>query len=220
MTTLLLLAAAALASTTSPGLLWPGASPIEANHGSAGGYVAPVVVPDTIAGAVGARVVYAPTDRFALQFDGALLGSGSGAAPGMGVGARYLVANGEYFRFALTAEVAGLTSGDTTLGGGMAGIAMEAGSRTVWFDASSPILGLAASPDDAKAYALYPMLLSEMGVNVRIAEHHVLRAGNASLLPTLSYSYEAERWFLRGDVTALLAFAEIPAVKLTAGARF
>ncbi len=217
MTSLLVLSAAAFATSTSPGVLWPGASPIEANHGSAGAYVAPV--PDADLGAIGARVVYAPTDRFALQFDGALLGSVDAANPGLAIGGRYLLVQKDHFRLAGTAEVGGLAVDDGVLSVAMAGLALEAGSRTVWFDASVPLVAVTSGYGETIGWGVYPIVASELGLDIRIATRHTLRLGSASFLPVISYAYEADRWFARGDVSGIPDM-ETPAFKLTAGARF
>ncbi len=217
---LLLLASAALANTTSTGLFWPGASPIAANHGEAGGYVAPAFgTGTTAAGAVGGRVVYAPTDRVAFQVDAALAGSTDAPHPGLAAGARYLLVNSEHFRFAATAEAAGLDVAGELYTGAMAGLAVEAGGHGVWFDASTPWVAVTSGQGQVTAYGVYPLITSELGLNVRINEHYWLRFGTASIFLVISYAYEADFYYLRADLTGLVG-VDIPVLKLGAGTRF
>lgn len=200
------------ADEISSGDVFPGASDAASGTGSVGGNVTAITSNGGLVGGVlGVDASWAPTDRLGLRVvahgiaapgDGEVVGVGAGV-----VGARYLVVDTAHFRLAPWAGVA-VAGADNTEGAVIpgVGVSMEAGGKNVWFDASLPVVAVMPNAVDAGVTVVAPtfsVVMMELGVNGRIAEHHSLRLGLESLSVNARYRYEADAWYVGAEASAV-----------------
>lgn len=224
-----LLVSLASANEISAGYVFPGAAAADKGSMSVGASGGVLTTSSEGVSVVTLDAALAPTDRLGLRanFLGAGQGSPLSGVSGATLGARYLVVDKEKFRFAPFGAVAvGSVAGSDTLGGFAAGVALEAGGNTVWFDCAVPVLAGLVTPDgyadDNVTMVGFPLTAagSELGVNWKVGEHHRLRAGLVSVAPMLSYRYEATHWYV-GATAGGIAVPEAPGgLSIEAGARF
>lgn len=128
-------------------------------------------------------------------------------------GARFLAVDTPKFRLAPTLVLAGFGSASSTGGRGsglmvMAGLAIEGGWDKVRLDLSTSLLGATrAVPDffDGPLLWIPPnaLVFSEAGVSFPIGEHHALRLGMLSTVPSVRWRYDADRFYIDAGVASL-----------------
>lgn len=219
----ILLLSVAAASEGFAGLVLPNASPMEAGDGFAGAHAYVHRDPFSWAGGGGIEAVVAPHDRVALSMRALVVPDEWPIVLGL-VGARYLAVEGDRFRLAPWVGLGGLVQyeagnfWDGPEGGGLAvgGLALEAGGPRLRFDLSSPLLGVPlgwlAGPaqKDSGGGEYWPYVAlnlfvwvaaTELGVTWRAAEHHEVRLGMESVVPTLAWRYLGEHVYLQLTAT-------------------
>lgn len=226
---LLFVASVAFANEVAAGLVLPGAARADAGSVNAG--VSAGTLVDVGVNFVSIDAGFAPTDRLGLRASVLTAGEGDPTSGLLGgtLGVRYLVVDGPRFRLAPFAAGAVGTAGEGvtgTLVGWTAGVAFEAGGEHVWFDAAVPLVaGLAVPPgngDESHAVVSIPytILGSEVGVTVAVAEDHRVRAGLASIMPTLSYRYAGSPVYAGATVGGLVLPELTVAAAVEVGARW
>lgn len=210
------LIASASANDTSSANLLPGARSAEAGSGSMGLSASGVLAGGAVLPLIGIDATWAPSDRFAVSLTGAGHAGGEGAALGaLGLGfasARYMLVDKPALRFApfFTVAFAGGAESSGWAEGLVLptlGASIEAGNENIWFDASVPLLtvvppGAFGNETTVVAPVIQAFFTSELGVNGRVAERHVLRLGLESLAVNARYRYESDRWYVGGSITA------------------
>lgn len=217
----LLLLCAALAADRQPSLVLPGAASIpartgETSWGVAGGYW----VSDELQGELGPIVtgLWGVNDKIALS--GGLGFSVLNPSAWPVVGARYLIVTGERFNVAPFAVIVGryrVKPADFYTLSAL-GVALEGGWERVRLDASVPLVGYTTGSNYPRGSTGLPgnylLLTLEAGASFTINEHHALRLGVMSVLPTLSWRYDAPTWFLESSVSSI---GEISVMQARAG---
>ncbi len=204
---LFVLSSLSVASTGSPGFLLPGAADLGAGHGYIGGGVAGVVpVSDLEQPVVGPRMdaEIGVTDRLALRA-GMAYWSDVFLVPSLT--ARYQVLDRDGLNLAPwvgSIAFAGVDYNNDGLLFGL-GFAAEGGWERVRLDGSLTLLGLGLfSEAPSMARALIPppwsLAVSELGVSALFGDHHRLRGGMTSFVPSLGYRYDGERLYAALDL--------------------
>ncbi|MFZ5478633.1 MAG: hypothetical protein ACOZNI_17815 [Myxococcota bacterium] len=196
---------AAFAGEGFSGLALPDATAMEAGAGHVGaaalGYA--VVGWDAEAGVLPAwRAAVAPTDRLAITSVGAADLRGAAGT----LGARYVVLDTPGLRVAPWLGAAAI-GGATVSGVAVAGVAMDAGWERVRFDVSLPLTGLAvgeAGVDASDATTGYWLGAIEAGATFRLGERNELRVGHTSAMPTVSWRYLGERFYVDASAGTIL----------------
>lgn len=232
-----LLATIALADD-SPGLLLPGAAPMEAGSKELGGEVIGLGLVGFFADGVGVlpaatgQLTVAPTDRLAVRMRAGGLANPDVYAFGT-LEARYLMADADGFRFAPWAVVAAVSE----VGGvGLLGAALEVGGEKVVFDLNVPLAGAAlaytyvyeeqeagamvSDPEqrlDLGGAVLTPAAATQAGVRWRVGQKDAVRVGLTSLVPTVSWRHDEARWYVDASVASL---GVVTGARVGVGAKF
>lgn len=206
----LLASLAALAADRQPSIVLPGAAPLaertgETSWGVAGGYLAS----DTLTGELGPQVtgLWGMTDKIAIS--GGLAVSILSPSVWPELGARYLIYSSEQLSIAPFAVLVGryrIKPADLYTLSAL-GVAFEGGWERVRLDASVPLVGYTTGSNYPRGSTGLPgsylLLTLEAGVSVALNERHSLRLGVLSVLPTVSWRYDAPAWFLESSVSSL-----------------
>ena len=207
---ILLLLCAALAADRQPSLVLPGAVPLpartgETSWGLAGGYVAG----DLDQGDLGPIVtgLWGVGDKIALS--GGLGFSVLAPAAWPVIGARYVIVANERLNIAPFAVIVGryrVKPADFYTLSAL-GVAVEGGWERVRLDASVPLVGYTTGSNYPRGSTGLPgsylLLTLEAGASVTVTDRHSLRLGVMSVLPTLSWRYDADAWFLESSVSSV-----------------
>ena len=199
---LVLLTSSASAAPGQASWVYPGAQELDAGHGWAAGagFVLPAVGVGT-----GVLGMVAATDTLAFQVGvlGAWDTYGDGASA-MALAGRWVALDERPVRLGIMGGVARVEQYDDTLGLAMTGVVLEAGGEHFFFDASIPFTMTEQVNDEAVTVVL-PFQAAEtvpaFGFSHRFDEHHRLRLGG--LVPTLTYQYASERFFLDVGVVVI-----------------
>jgi hypothetical protein len=208
----------AWAGDPTPALVHMSATPVEAGDGelSLDGFVT------TPASYGGVSVLFAPADRVALRGQLFATECEDCEVPGQRsqLGVAWDLTTGDTFNFAPTLQVSAGTSvqdmgwdieiwedssaressSEIVL---MPGLALEGGSKHLRYDLSASLPVWLMRPGEA--YTQEELLLAwagEAGLTARLGkeEHHALRLGTTSILPSVSYRYEGGPFFVEAGV--------------------
>jgi hypothetical protein len=209
----MLMAAVAAAGDASPGLVMPGAAPMDAGTVEVGATGA-AFISFVGYGAMGfgLEAAAAPTD--ALAVSGLMLMETSYTTPhGAAASARYRFGS-ERFGVAPTVSVLGAT--DPVGSFVVAGVAFDGGDDRVRGDLTLTPVTYSLTNDDV-AWFPAPLVLTEAGISMFVSEHDRVRIGLAASMPAVSLRHEQSSIYV--DVAlATLGFYSVAKVSL--GARF
>jgi hypothetical protein len=206
------------AADPAPALVHMSAAPLEAGEGelSLDGFATPV------ASYGGVSVLFAPTDRLGIRGQAFATGCETCEQSGQRfqLGVSWELTQADTFNAAPTLQISGGTSvqdmglfGDL-LGSSfpeqppteillMPGFALEGGSKRLRYDMSASLpLWLMRPGEEYTQEELLLAWAGEAGLTARFGEdeHHALRLGTTSILPSLSYRYEGGPFFVEGGL--------------------
>jgi hypothetical protein len=200
---LVLLAPSAIAAPGQASWVYPGAQPLDAGEGWVAG--AAFVLP-AIGVGTGVLGMAAATDTLAFQVGvlGAWDTYGDGASA-MALAGRWVAFDERPVRLGIMGGFARVVNQyDDTLGMAMTGVVLEAGGVHFLFDASIPFT-MTEQVGDGDVTVVLPFQAAEtvpaFGFTHRFDEHHRLRLGG--LVPTLTYQYASQRFFLDAGVVVI-----------------
>ena len=199
---LILLTSSASAAPGQASWVYPGAQELDAGEGWVAG--AGFALPDVGVG-TGILGMVAATDTLAFQVG--VLGawdSYDGRASGMALTGRWVGLEERHVRLGIMGGVARLENEYDTLALAMTGVVVEAGGDHFRFDASIPFT-MTEQINDGDVSVVVAFQAAEtlpaFGFSHRFDEHHRLRLGG--LVPTLTYQYTSERFFLDAGLVVI-----------------
>ena len=198
---LILLTSSASAAPGQASWIYPGAQALDAGEGWVAG--AGFALPDLGVG-TGVLGMAAATDTLAFQA-GVLgaWGSYGDRATATALTGRWVALAERNVRLGLMAGVAYVEGDYESMSLLMSGVVVEAGGEHFRFDASIPFTMTEWRNDTV--YVLTPFQAAEVvpafGFTHRFDEHHRLRLGG--VVPTLTYQYASERFFLDAGVVVI-----------------
>lgn len=199
---LILLTSSARAAPGQASWIYPGAQALDAGEGwvAGAGFVAPAAGVGT-----GLLGMVAATDTLAFQVGVVgTFGEWGNGGSGMALTGRWVCLDESHVRLGLMGGVARAENEYDTLSLVMTGVVLEAGGEHFRFDASIPFT-MTEKMNDEDVTVVLPFQAAEtvpaFGFTHRFDDHHRLRIGG--LVPTVTYQYASERFFLDVGVVVI-----------------
>lgn len=223
-----MIALVALAHAQQDGWVLPNAARMEAGQGYAGLGGMALTNYGSAEPAVLVQAGVAPDDRVAFHLRGVVFPNLEGAF-GL-VGVRYLALDRPGVRLAPWAGVGGMLYDQRGYGWRwgsvgadgvvVAGVALEAGGERAWFDLSAPVVGVPVGGwttiQDPTSLFIWVAGV-ELGGNFRVGERHLIRVGQESFLPSLTWRWLGDHVYTELNVSTAIV---VNAVSFGVGGRF